>query len=132
MPLTWEPVEMHTAATEKLVNALKTYAGVKVDPSYGQYLGYMSVDAFVQGLKLAGANPTQASLIKALLGITHYNGAGLYGTHSVGFAMNQRGEVAGADNCFYVVKYAGTTFHLVPGMEPICGKTVPGESISSS
>jgi hypothetical protein len=62
------------------VNALKTYAHVTTAPGYRQYLGYMSVDAFVEGLKLAGPNPTQASLISAMLGIRDYNGAGLYGS----------------------------------------------------
>jgi branched-chain amino acid transport system substrate-binding protein len=130
-PLGWEPAELHTAATEKLQNALKTYANVTGDPGWGQVLGYMSVDAFVQGLRLAGPNPTQADLIEALEGVRNYNGAGLYGTHSVSFAMDQRGKVSGAQNCEWVVQYSGTTFHLLPGMEPICGETIPGVSISS-
>lgn len=130
-PLGWEPVELHTAATEKFMNALRQYAGVSA-PTYGGYLGYMSVDTFVQGLRLAGPSPTQATLINALLGVTNYNGAGLYGSHSLSFAMNDRGKITGADNCFWVVKYAGTSFHLVPGMQPICGETVQGQSISSS
>jgi branched-chain amino acid transport system substrate-binding protein len=132
-PLAYEPAEMQTPATQKLVNALKTYAGVSgVDPGYGQYLGYLSVDLFVQGLKLTGPNPTQAAMINALLGIRSYNGGGLYGSHSIGFALDQRGKVSGADNCYWVVRYLGSTFHLVPGMEPVCGETVPGASISQS
>lgn len=132
-PLAYEPAELHTAATEKLVEALKKYAGISgVDPGYAQYLGYMSVDLFVQGLKLTGPNPTRAAMINALLGVRSYNGAGLYGTHSIGFALDQRGKASGADNCYWVVKYLGSTFHLVPGMEPICGETVPGASISQA
>lgn len=130
-PIAWEPVEMHTAATQKLVSAIKTYAKSDIPPGYGQYLGYMSVDALVQGLKLAGPNPTQASLINAMLGIRNYNGAGLYGTHSVGFGMDQRGKVSGADNCEWVTRYSGSSFHLIPGMEPLCGTTLSGLTINS-
>ncbi len=91
----------------------------------------MSVDTLVKGLKLAGPNPTQASLISSLLGVTDYNGDGLYGTHTLSYAMSDRGKITGADNCFWVVKYSGTTFQLVKGMQPICGQTVAGASISS-
>ncbi|MDA8043866.1 MAG: ABC transporter substrate-binding protein [Actinomycetota bacterium] len=130
-PIAWEPTEMHTAATERLVNAITKYAKSNIAPGYGQYLGYLSVDALVQGLELAGPHPTQASLINALLSIRNYTGAGLFGSHSVGFAMDQRGQVSGADNCEWVVRYSGTSFHLLPGMEPICGQTVPGLTINS-
>lgn len=130
--LSYEPVEMHTAATARLQNALKTYAGATGDPSLNEYIGYSSVDGFVTGLKAAGPNPTQASLINAMLGIRSYDAAGLYGTHSVGFAMDQRGQVAGADNCSWLVKYEGSTFQLVSGADPICGTNIPGKTVSGS
>jgi branched-chain amino acid transport system substrate-binding protein len=128
----YEPIEMHTAATERLANALKTYAGVSGDPTSNEYWGYVAVDAFITGLKAAGSNPTQASLINAMLGIRNYNAAGLYGTHSIGFAMNQRGQAFGADNCVWIAKYSGTSFQLVDGVEPICGSVIPGRHVSSS
>jgi branched-chain amino acid transport system substrate-binding protein len=37
---TLEPVEMHTAATEQLQSALRTYAGVTGDPTFAEYLSY--------------------------------------------------------------------------------------------
>ncbi|MBO0731016.1 MAG: ABC transporter substrate-binding protein, partial [Acidimicrobiaceae bacterium] len=69
-PLGFEPAEMHTAATERFQHDLKTYAGVSTDPSLNEYFAYVSVDAFVAGLKAAGAHPSQKSLINAMLGIT--------------------------------------------------------------
>ena len=123
----FEPVEMHTAATERIQAALKKYAGVTTDPTYAEYLGYVSVDAFVDGLKAAGANPTQASFIKTMLGITHYTAAGLAGGHTVSFGMAGRGEVEGADNCAWITRYSGSTFHLITGAEPLCGKLIPNE-----
>jgi branched-chain amino acid transport system substrate-binding protein len=130
--LSYEPVEMHTAATQRLQNALKTYAGVTGDPSLNEYIGYAAVDGFVTGLKAAGSNPTRTSLIDAMLGIRSYNADGLYGAHSIGFAMDQRGQVAGADNCEWIVKFSGASFHLVAGAEPICGTNVPGKTVSGS
>jgi branched-chain amino acid transport system substrate-binding protein len=130
--VSFEPVEMHTAATERLQSALQKYAGVPGDPSLNEYIGYASVDAFVTGLKAAGAHPTQASLINALLGIRHYDAAGLYGSHSIGFAMDQRGLAQGADNCIWVTRYEGTSFHLIPGAEPLCGTILPGKRVSAS
>jgi branched-chain amino acid transport system substrate-binding protein len=130
--VSYEPAEMHTAATERLQNALATYAGVNGDPSLNEYIGYAAVDGFVTGLKAAGSSPTQASLINAMLGIRSYNAAGLYGNQSIGFAMDQRGQVAGADNCIWLVQYSGSTFHLVAGADPICGTDVPGKTVSGS
>jgi ABC-type branched-subunit amino acid transport system substrate-binding protein len=125
-----EPVEMHTAATEKLSTDLKA-AGVKGDPTPAEYYGYMSVDALIQGFKAAaGSSPTQASIIDAMLQMRNYNGAGLYGSHSVSFALDDRAKVQSADNCNWVTQYEGTTFKLVPNMTPICGETVQGKTIS--
>ena len=124
----FEPVEMNTPATQQFVSYLKG-AGVTTAPAEAQYYGYMSVDAVVQGLKVAGSSPSQASFINAMLGITNFNGVGLYGTHSVSFALDTRGQVSGADNCIWNTQYNGTTFHLVPGQDPICGETVPGKTV---
>jgi ABC-type branched-subunit amino acid transport system substrate-binding protein len=128
----YEPFEMNTPATKQFQSYLQTAAGVTGGPTVAEYSGYMSVDALVDGLKAAGPNPTQASLINALLGITHYDGAGLFGEHSVSFVVAQRGQTSGPDNCFWVTRYSGSSFHLVAGMDPICGQTVPGKTVSAS
>ena len=128
----YEPIEMHTAATERFANALSTYAGVTTDPTSNEYWGYVSVDAFVTGLKAAGTNPTQQQYINAMLGIHDYNAAGLYGTHSIGFALSDRGQALNADNCIWVAQYSGSSFHLISGAEPICGAVVPGKQVSAS
>ncbi len=98
--VSYEPIEMHTAATMRLQNAMTTYAGITTDPTLNEYLGYVSVDAFITGLKAAGAHPTQALFINTMLGIRSYDADGLFGSHSIGFAMDQRGQVAGADTAF--------------------------------
>ena len=128
----FEPVEMETPATQQLQNAMKTYAGVTTDPTYAEYLGYVSVDAFVTGLKAAGPNPTQAAFINAMLGITDYTASGLFGDHSVSFGLANRGDTTGADDCTWFVKFSGTTFHLISGADPICGSRIPGKTVSPS
>jgi branched-chain amino acid transport system substrate-binding protein len=130
--LSFEPVEMHTAATERFQKAMQQYAGVSGDPSLSEYIAYVAVDGFVTGLKAAGSHPTQAQFINTMLGIRQYNAAGLFGSHSIGFGMNQRGQAAGADNCVWVAQYSGTTFHLVSGADPVCGTILPGQRVSSS
>jgi branched-chain amino acid transport system substrate-binding protein len=128
----YQPVEMNTTATQQFQSALSTYAGVKGLPTFAEYNGYASVDAFVQGLKAAGSNPSRSAFINAMLGITNYNAVGLYGSHSVSFALADRGQASGPDNCYYVVQYQGTVFHLVSGADPICGAVIPGKTVSSS
>jgi branched-chain amino acid transport system substrate-binding protein len=123
----YQPVEMHTAATEKFQNALSTYAGVTGDPTFSEYYGYLSVDALVQGLKAAGPNATQASVINAMLAMTNYQGLGLWGGHSISWAMADRGQVSGADNCIWITQYEGSTFHVISGLDPLCGQTISGK-----
>ncbi len=130
-PVGYQPVEMHTAATQKLQNALSTYAGVKADPTQSEYQGYLSVDALVQGLKVVGTNATQSSFINAMLAMTNYQGTGLWGGHSISFALADRGQVEGADNCWWVTQYSGSTFHVIAGLAPLCGQTIPGQKTSA-
>jgi branched-chain amino acid transport system substrate-binding protein len=65
-----------------------------------------------------------------MLKIRDWNAAGLFGSHSIGFAMDQRGLGSGADNCLWLTRYSGTTFHLVSGADPICGKVLPGKTVA--
>jgi branched-chain amino acid transport system substrate-binding protein len=127
-----EPVEMHTAATQRLQDALRTYAGVTGEPTFEEYWGYESIDGVVTGLKAAGPHPTQQSFMNAMLSIRSYNPGGLYGDQTVGFAMDQRGKTAGVNNCFWITRYEGTSFQLVPGMDPLCGSIIPGKTVSAS
>jgi branched-chain amino acid transport system substrate-binding protein len=127
----YQPIMLNTPATQRFSNALQKYAGIPgEDATYNVYHPYISVDAFVTGLKAAGGHPTQAQFINAMLGITKYNAAGLYGNHTISFAMAGRGQGAnGADNCTYIMLYQGNTFHQVAGGEPICGATIPGKKV---
>lgn len=87
--LTYQPVEMHTKATEAFVAALKASGGTTA-PGLPTYDGYASILMLVQGLQGAGANPTQASLIDSLSKIHAFNPGGLYGSHPLD--INDRGK----------------------------------------
>lgn len=127
--LGYEPLELHTAATQRFAKAMQIYGNIPaahIDSN--DYLAYMSIDSFVSGLKAAGHNPNQAQFIDAMLNLHNYNGAGLYGTHTIGFALDQRGQSAGPDNCEWLIQWTGTTNILVKGAEPICGSVIPGKT----
>jgi branched-chain amino acid transport system substrate-binding protein len=122
----FEPVEMHTPATQALANALSTYAGVHTDPTFAEYLGYLSILGLVQGLQGAGSNPTQSSLIKSLSHITNYSAEGLWGGHQT---VDWSKRPAGSTQCFWMTKLAGTSFHLISGSDPVCGTEIPNKSV---
>jgi ABC-type branched-subunit amino acid transport system substrate-binding protein len=126
----FEPVEMHTPGTEQFQSDLKA-VGVNGDPTFGEYGGYTSVALLVAGLQAAGANPTQAGLIRALSGIKDFNAAGLFGNRTID--MSQRTKtIIGVDNCYWITRWSGNKFNLVSGMDPICGNVIPGKTISVS
>jgi branched-chain amino acid transport system substrate-binding protein len=124
-----EPVEMHTAATEKLAHYL-TAAGVTGEPTYGAYTGYTSIGLLLDGLRAAGSSPTQASLMAALSGVHNWDDLGLWGGRTLD--INARTyPTQGPDNCAWIARFEGQHFQLVPGADPICGKIVPGLTVSA-
>lgn len=128
--LSFEPAEMHTAATQRFQSALKNI-GITTDPTYAEYCGYASVALLEQALKATGPKPSHANLITALTNVKNFDAAGLLGNHP--FDLSDRaGTATGIDSCLYVVKLAGSSFQLVPGADPICGQPIPGASVSAS
>lgn len=119
--LAWEPVEMHTAATQQFQSNLRS-VGITADPTYAEYAGYTSIALLVQGLQGAGSKPTQSSLIKSLSRITNFTAAGLFGSHSID--LSKRVGSSGPDNCSWFAKYSGSSFQTVPGADPLCGRTI--------
>jgi branched-chain amino acid transport system substrate-binding protein len=127
--LAWEPIELHTSATDQFQSAAKS-AGITGDPTYAEYAGYTSIAMLVQGLQGAGSNPSQSSLINSLSHITSFNAAGLLGSHPLN--LTQRVGTLGPDNCYWFTKYSGTTFQPVSGAVPLCGTVVQGQRVSPS
>jgi ABC-type branched-subunit amino acid transport system substrate-binding protein len=123
----YEPVEMHTAATEQLQHYLQA-VGVTGDPTFAEYNGYLSVAMMVEGLKAAGSRPTQASFISALDRV-NWNAIGLLGNHHQ-LAGNRGARPQGIDGCTWLTQLEGSHFNLVKGADPLCGTAVDGQTVS--
>lgn len=124
--ISYEPIEMHTAATEKFAAALQATGGTNA-PGLPTYDGYASIMMLAQGLKAAGANPTHQSLIAALSKIHDFNPGGLFGDHP----LDPNDRVNNGDgNCTWTTKLVGDKFVLVQGALPICGEILPGKTVS--
>lgn len=126
----FEPIEMNTPGTQQFQNALKS-VGITQDPTYAEYAGYTSIVLLVQALNAAGPSANHSAIINALSGITSWNGAGLFGTHSIDLSQRTVAAV-GVDNCFWITKLSGSTFQLVDGEDPLCGTIIPGKTVSAS
>ncbi len=120
----YQPPQMNTAATKEIASYLQSAAGVTTPPTFNEYMAYLSIDALVDGLKKAGSNPTRASFIRAMLGMTNYTGRGLLGS-PISFAAAGRGDTA---PCTFITEWTGATFQLVPKLDPYCG-TLTGQKV---
>jgi ABC-type branched-subunit amino acid transport system substrate-binding protein len=125
---TFEPVEMHTAATEQLVNDLKA-VGVTTEPTYAEYSGYSAVAMLAQALKTSGPNPSHQALINTLSAITNWDAAGLFDGHTID--PGDRGGPTGTNNCVFVTKLEGSTFELAPNEDPLCSSVIPGKTVGT-
>lgn len=119
----YQPVEMHTQATETFQADLRQ-AGVSGLPTFAEYNGYASVGLLVDALKLVSGKVTQSSLMTALNKVTGFDAWGLLGSHTITPA-NRQAYPIGPDGCGYWTKLSGTNFDLVPGADPLCGRLLP-------
>jgi branched-chain amino acid transport system substrate-binding protein len=120
----YAPPQMNTAATKEIASYLKSADGVTTPPTINEYMGYLSIDALIDGLEKAGPNATQASFIQAMQGVTDYTGRGLLGS-PISFAPTGRGDTA---PCTFITEWNGTAFQLVPKLDPYCG-TLTGQKV---
>jgi branched-chain amino acid transport system substrate-binding protein len=120
-----QPAEANTPATQKMAANLAK-EGVTGSPTFAEQEGYIAASALVAGLKAAGKNPTQASFMKSLRGITDFDADGLLAPAKVNFSdYSPFGTASGPGGCLFVVQLKGSAFKNTPG-SPICGTTVPG------
>jgi ABC-type branched-subunit amino acid transport system substrate-binding protein len=127
--LGYEPVEMNTPATKQLQADLAA-SGTSGIPTYSEYNGYLSVGLLLRALKAAGANPTSASLTTALSNIHDWDALGLWGGRTED--INDRTDVLATTQCGWVTRLVGSNFQLVPGLDPLCGHIIPGDTVGSS
>jgi branched-chain amino acid transport system substrate-binding protein len=109
-------------ATAEMVDALTKYEPTVTGiPSLGVYGSYYAADIMIKGLEVAGANPTRASFISALRGVSNYTGGGLF---SPGISFTGFGTTAmfPAQGCNDFVQLQGDKFVTVG--KNVCGKLV--------
>jgi branched-chain amino acid transport system substrate-binding protein len=123
------PVETGQPGALKMQKALKDYAGVDGIPTFGEYIGWLTADLFIFGLKQAGENASSQQFITKLRQST-WDSAGLQAPTN--FA-NIQATMGGQDQgrCINIVRFDGTKFVPQPGAAPICGDIVQGVTISS-
>jgi branched-chain amino acid transport system substrate-binding protein len=125
----FEPSSLNTAATKSMMSALKTYAGwTKPYPAAGMEWGWFTADTAIEGLKVAGANPTQQSFITNLRKVTSFDHEGL--TCPVNYAVFGNTNQQFPGNCTWMVKVQGNQFVSLTGTSPIKVATISGTSNS--
>src|SRR5216684_618972 len=123
----YAPSSLDTTATKWLMSALKTYAGwTKPYPAAGMEWGWFTADTAIEGLKVAGANPSQQSFISNLRKVTSFNHDGL--TCPVDYAAFGNTNQQFPGNCTWMVKVEGSQFVSLTGTSPIKIVTIPGTS----
>jgi ABC-type branched-subunit amino acid transport system substrate-binding protein len=128
--LGFEPIEMQTAATKQFASDLQA-AGVSGQATSAQYNGYTAVGLLVRALKATAGNKDSATLISTLSNIHDWDALGLFGSHKLDLS-DRTNAASGVDNCLWVTKLEGSTFKLVSGADPVCGKTLAGVKVSAS
>jgi branched-chain amino acid transport system substrate-binding protein len=125
----FQPSSLNTAATKSMMAALKTYAGwTKPYPAAGMEWGWFTADTAIEGLKVAGANPTQQGFITSLRKVTSFDHEGL--TCPVNYAVFGDTNQQFPGNCTWMVKVEGSQFVSLTGTSPIKVTTISGTSNS--
>ncbi len=126
----FRPWSLPDPATKQMQAAMEKYAHfTKSDfPSFSQYEAWLGADLMIKGLQLAGHNPTQAGVIKALRGVTSYNANGLL-PQPLDFATDFGHDPA--QSCAWMVQAEKTGFTTISS-KPFCGADIPGTATASA
>jgi branched-chain amino acid transport system substrate-binding protein len=112
-----QPAEANTPATQQRAADLAK-VGVTTDPTFAEQEAYLTLTAFVAGLKAAGPSPTRQSFMQAMSKITNYDAGGLLAPEKISFR-----DYAPASGCLWVAQLRGSKFFVMPNT-PICSPLV--------
>jgi branched-chain amino acid transport system substrate-binding protein len=126
----FRPFSVPNSGTQQMASALQRYQHFTTGqfPTFSQYEAWAGADLMIKGLELAGKNPTHATVIKDLRGVTAYNVNGLLPNsinYSTIFGHNP------PETCLWFLQAQSTGFVPV-SPQPSCGKDVPGTSTANS
>ena len=113
------PIDTNNPATNTMVSNLKTYDPQYKGgyPTFGATGAYLAAALTVEGLQVAGQNPTRQSFIKNLTAVTNWDANGLLGS-PVSFNHFGTSETT---RCSWFVQVSGNTFKSINGGKVICG-----------
>jgi branched-chain amino acid transport system substrate-binding protein len=115
------PVELHTPGTVQEQAAFKKYAGFTGVPDFGWTEGWESAGLLIEGLQVAGKNPTRQSFITNLRKVTSWNDNGL-----LAVPINFEHTTTPATTlCGWTTQLVGHNF-VPTSTVPACTKLVPG------
>ena len=112
-------------AAQAMLANLEKYTPFKAGiPSLNIAFGYEAADLMIEGLKLAGPNPTRQAFISKLRNVSSYDAGGLL-VSPVTFTNFGTVGMLPETQCGYYVQIVGHAFAPVPANgQPICGNRV--------
>ncbi len=111
------------AGTQGMLAALHQYEpSVTGIPSLGVYGSYFAADVMIEGLEVAGANPTRQSFITNLRNVSSYQGHGLFSPLGLSFSGFGTPAMLPAQTCSDYAELEGGRFVIVA--KNVCGKLV--------
>jgi len=125
----FHPFQTPNAGTIQMAAAMRKYAGFTKTqfPTFIEYESWLGADLMIKGIQKAGASATPATVIRALRGITAYNGNGLL-PYTINYST-----IFGHDepSCVWLYKADPNGFQLV-SPNPVCGTDIPGTSTAGT
>lgn len=110
-------------AVQTMFSTLKQYdPGYKAGaiPDLGLYGSYISADLMIDGLEKAGSNPTRASFISSMRGVSSYNAGGLLAS-PIGFTNFGTPGMLPQTSCGQFAYISAGKFVYYDGGKDICG-----------
>ena len=122
----FRPFSLPNAGTREMAAALQKYQHFSAGqfPTLFQYESWAGADLMINGLELAGPDPTRAKVITDLRRLTSYDAGGLL-PKPIDYAT-----VFGHDppqQCVWVLKAQAHGF-VPTSSQPVCGTDLPGTS----
>jgi hypothetical protein len=106
-----------------MLNELRQYTGYKSGiPNLNIVFGYAAADLMIDGLKIAGSNPTRSAFISNLRKVTSWDGEGFFAS-PVSFAGFATTAMFPATSCTDYFKITMQGYQPYP-KNPVCGSLV--------
>jgi len=125
-----QPTTDGSAASKKITDALAKYVHQTGQPDQNELAAWATADAIITGLQKIGKNPTRASFLSTLHGLTGYDGGGTALTPvdiTKAFAAGAQDGGPAPEDCLAYTQFTGTSYGAPT---KICGGLVPNSNAS--